>query len=386
MTTAFSAWQRLAFLGALIAISIFGAVSQSNAGTLYYWDTNGSTPGGGSPQDGTWGEDPTWNKQRAGTDPTVGWTDGDHAVFSAGTQDVGSYTVTVSGTQIVGDIHFDNATPTLQDGTLALDNGNRLISAFSGVTATINSVIGNRNPNGVTLITKYKPGTLILGGDNTYSGATMIEGGILQLAAADRIPDGSNLILGNGDTRSGDGFFDTPATFHTGGFNETLGTLKLTGPNASIARTIDFGHGSSQLNFADSSAEDWEGIPLTIVNYTVGTDVLRFGTSSSGLTSAQLALIRFADYGNMTGAINSSGYVVPAGPAITQITGGGTANTEITWTAMDGATYQLQYKTEATNEVWSASGPNVTSSGSSASFTENTSGQSRRFYRVVLLP
>lgn len=385
MTTVFSSWSRVIFLGALVAATLLGTQSHLKAASLYYWDTNGSEAGPGANLDGTWGEDPNWTTVREGTGATQGWPESNHAVFAAQPNTPVAFTVTVSGTQFVGDMHFDYGTPTLQGGTLGLDNGNRLISAFSGVTATVNTPLANKNPGAVTRVTKYKPGTLILGGANTYSGETMIEGGILQLGAADRIPDSSNLILGNGDTRAGDGFTDTPATFYTAGFSETLGTLRLTGPNPSVARTLDFGAGASALVFADSSAADWEGIPLTIVNYTHGVDTLRFGTSSSGLTSTQLGQIVFADFG-VPAVIDAQGFVSPAGPRITSVTGIGTSNTVITWTAVDGRTYKLQYKLDLGAPTWTDVAPDVFAFGSTASTTDNTSSGTARYYRVIMLP
>lgn len=96
-------------------------------------------------------------------------------------------------------------------------------------------------------------------------------------------------------------------TLATGGLTPaaTLGTLTLSG-----ASTIDFGSGTSAVAFADSPGAGWNGT-LTIANYTSGTDTLRFGTSSSGLTSTQLALTDFGS--GYTTQIDSLGYVTGVG-------------------------------------------------------------------------
>src|SRR5262249_553478 len=121
---------------------------------------------------------------------------------------------------------------------------------------------------------------------------------------------------------------DTPPVFSTGGHNQTLDTLVFSGPNSLIPRTIDFGNGHGSLLFlGDSSANAWHSTaspvygdsnpgPLTLVitNYQLGTSQLRFGTTSSGLTAAQLAQIKFADYTNAPGQIDSAGYVTPVVP------------------------------------------------------------------------
>jgi len=61
--------------------------------------------------------------------------------------------------------------------------------------------------------------------------------------------------------------------------------------------TLDMGTGTNAVSFANSSGQSWFGQTLTITNYLAGSDSLRFGTSSSGLTATQLALLRFAGYG-----------------------------------------------------------------------------------------
>lgn len=72
--------------------------------------------------------------------------------------------------------------------------------------------------------------------------------------------------------------------------------------------TLDFGTASSTLSFAASTAYLWTGT-LTITNYTVGSDSLRFGDSASGLNLTQLGQISFAGF--TSGAADASGYVTP---------------------------------------------------------------------------
>jgi autotransporter-associated beta strand protein len=133
--------------------------------------------------------------------------------------------------------------------------------------------------------------TLVLGGNNTYTGDTIANGGILQLGASNRIADVSRLTLGGG-------------TFNSGGLSETMGALNLTTPS-----TLDFGSGASTLHFAASNALTWTG-PLSINNWTGGSDHLFFGSSTAGLTTDQLNQLSFA--GHTTGArMLTTGEVVP---------------------------------------------------------------------------
>ena len=64
---------------------------------------------------------------------------------------------------------------------------------------TLSGVISSADTVGFT---KIGAGTLILNGTstNTYSGATAIAGGILQLGAADVIPDASAVTVDMGAT------------------------------------------------------------------------------------------------------------------------------------------------------------------------------------------
>ncbi len=295
---------------------------------VYYWDANGAAAGSGSAPAGTWGVQAYWNTNSTGIGSTQGWSAGGIAYFAAGSDATSPYTVTISGTQQVADIHVNRGTVTFEGGALNLvpsdnNNTNRLLSAGHddpNTVATFNTIL-----TGAYGLNRYQRGTIIFGATNTYTGPTVIEGGILKLGAPNVIPTASMLVLSNNNGRTDVadmGLTDTPATFATSGFSQQLGPLQLAGPNANCPRTIDFGAGTSALAFASSSAQNWtsnEGvdIPLLITNFNLGVDSLRFGTSSTGLTTRQLGLLRFLDYGGATGAIDASGFVTPLSYALT---------------------------------------------------------------------
>jgi autotransporter-associated beta strand protein len=192
-------------------------------------------------------------------------------------------------------------------------------------------------------ITKIGPGTLVLSGAsaNTYGSATangyttvsagtlklsktagvaavakgsliVNTGGTLLLGAANQIGDALPMTLGGG-------------AFQTAGFSDTFGTLKLTANSV-----IDLGAGVSVLTFAASSGVAWTaGTTLTISNwngsiYGGGTERVLFGSSSSGLSAAQVGQLRFVNppgfpAGSYVAAILSAGEVVPytAAPSVT---------------------------------------------------------------------
>jgi hypothetical protein len=107
----------------------------------------------------------------------------------------------------------------------------------------------------------------------------LISGGTLALGAATALPSAGNVTLSGGTLAFG-GF--TPVA--------TLGTLSLTSTS-----TIDFGSGVVTVAFADSSAAPWTGT-LTLTNFTVGEDTLRFGTTIGGISSGQWAAISLTGY------------------------------------------------------------------------------------------
>jgi len=58
----------------------------------------------------------------------------------------------------------------------------------------------------------------------------------------------------------------------------------------------------------------------------------------------------------------------------------------ISWDAIAGKTYRLQYKTALTNTTWLDAPPDITATGPAATVTNSVGNASRRFYRVMLLP
>lgn len=148
-----------------------------------FWDIDGATPGaGGSTPAGTWdATTANWSSDSTGSSPTAAWTPGDTAVFSAGSDATGSFTVTVSGTQLAAGVRVEEGTVALSGGTLSLDvaGGGTMDVA---TTLSISSVIaGGANNN---TLTKTGSGSLVLSGVNTYAGLTTVNAGVLRVNSA----------------------------------------------------------------------------------------------------------------------------------------------------------------------------------------------------------
>jgi hypothetical protein len=62
------------------------------------------------------------------------------------------------------------------------------------------------------------------------------------------------------------------------------------------------------MAFANSSAIDWTGGTLNLTGTFISGSSIRFGTTGSGLTPAQLALITASGFNSF--ALNSSGYLI----------------------------------------------------------------------------
>ena len=170
-----------------VQTSVAGQVNLVNSAglTLNFWDgaagpkNNGVINGGtGVWQNGT-GSD-NWTDASGALN--AAYSDGAFAVFggTAGTVTVdnGSGQVTASGMQ------FATGGYTITGGEVALTGPQTTIrvgdgsTGGAGFTATINAAL-----SGDTQLVKTDAGTLVLGGTNSYTGGTLINGGTVQIAA-----------------------------------------------------------------------------------------------------------------------------------------------------------------------------------------------------------
>ena len=195
-------------------------------------------------------------------------------------------TIINSGTLMIGD----------GGSTGGVSSNTPAITVEPGATLAVNrsdTVTQGTNPFKVAVsgdggLTQTGTGTTVLMLANTYIGPTTLTAGTLTLGAAGVLPDASEVFIGN-------------ATLATGTFAETAGRLDITS-----AATVQLGSGAT-LDFADSSAVDWTGGTLTITGTFVSGSSLRFGTTSSGLTSTQLGQITASGYANF--ALDANGYL-----------------------------------------------------------------------------
>jgi fibronectin-binding autotransporter adhesin len=177
-------------------------------------------------------------------------------------------------------------------GVITIGDGGARINSESGGSLTLaNGIVaaqfrdvtfgGSGNTTVAGLISgagnlfKDGSGTLTLTGTNTYSGKTVVNGGKLALGGHN-VLNGKVVTLDNG-------------TLDAGAYTNTFSTLKVSGSAA-----IELSPGAV-LAFADSSAITWDGT-LNISGAFVAGTSLRFGTSSAGLTPAQIGFLTVTGY------------------------------------------------------------------------------------------
>jgi len=271
-------------------------------------------------------------------------------VFAGGTIRTGSgstSTTTIGNNlRIQADTAFNGGGASDFDftGSVALVGGTRTLTNSTSKNTTFSGTIGDGGQEYGLTIAGTGTGSVILAGDNTYTGPTTVRSSTLDISgslsgdSAVSVNSRGTLVLsGLSFFRFGDGRISDSKTLTLGSagstdnaflkidnsldslssvpFEETIGSLSLAG-NA----VLDLGTGEAGtiLQFAESQGNLWSGT-LSIYNWTGtvgvggGDDQIFFGDNQFGLTEAQLAQITFySDTGEMLG----KGSLLPSGELI----------------------------------------------------------------------
>jgi autotransporter-associated beta strand protein len=192
-----------------LAIAAAGAAAAALAGlgnaaqaSTKYWDIDGATTAGagGATPAGTWDTaTANWTTDSTGASAGDVWVAGDDAVFAAGGDATGAYTVNITGTQSVKSITVEEGTISQgavnvgTDGILDFGANNGAFTIASGATWNNSggTIIGT---NGITLT---GPGTLKLGGSNTFNRAS---GALLTINGGGTAEFSADLGLGGAPT------------------------------------------------------------------------------------------------------------------------------------------------------------------------------------------
>ncbi len=257
--------------------------------TTLYWDRNGSSSGAGSSPSGNWatsGSNRTnWSNSAAGTSSTVNWTNGAVAVFSAGADATGTYTVNVASSSIqTGAIFVQEGNVTFSTsngGSIRLSDSTPDIIVASGASAAVNVRLENNITSAsATGLQKLGAGTLTLGSTaNNYGGKTVITEGTLRLGASGVIPNGSALTVASG------------ATFDLNNQTETIGSLAGAGTVALGTGTLIAGGNNTSTFFSGAITGTGVFEKTGTGTFTLGSDLTYAGTLR--LSSGTLALNGF---------------------------------------------------------------------------------------------
>jgi hypothetical protein len=116
------------------------------------------------------------------------------------------------------------------------------------------------------------------------------------------------------------------------------------------------------------------------------TGIFSWTTTEADANSTNNITVRVTDNG-VPPASDAKAFVVNvvSRPLILSI---GISNNaaRLTWTAVAGQKYRLQYKTDFVDTNWSSAAPDSTASGSTAAQSDSSILQTQRFYRVLVLP
>jgi fibronectin-binding autotransporter adhesin len=283
---------------ALLAITTSGAPAAdlywSGTGT---WDTTATN--WGSTQGGPY-NDATWSNATP-----------DSAVFegSAGTVTLGE-AITAAGLTFAVDGY------TVTADTLTL-SGTPTIAANTGVSATIASVLA-----GSDAITKTGAGTLTLSAANTYSGGTTVSEGVIVVGNAAAFGTGA-ITLAGGSLRPTPNLTLANAIVATA---STTSDLMNAGTGDFIFTGSGSGSGTLVANSTVSRSMwlqgDWSGFTGQL-QFTVNNNGTNYRLGGTGRTSSET-----------TTAANFSGAAFVLG-------GSTTANRNLSWNGLQGATVQL---------------------------------------------
>ncbi|WP_035612138.1 autotransporter-associated beta strand repeat-containing protein [Haloferula sp. BvORR071] len=213
-----------------------------------YFDTNGATAGSGNAA-GAWNTGTTWTTDVTGASATVAWTNGQSAIFSAGTDGVGTKAVTITGTVATPLIQLKEAgMVNITGGSIDITGGSvfntSVVGAATGRSLTWTSAVTGTGPlnlavNGDTTNTGGGSNVIFaLTGTNTFTGDVTISSGVVGYtsnfgnAANKIILDGGGIVFNTTGnfTRNIEAVVSGGVLRNYGAANSTLsGTLSGTG-------------------------------------------------------------------------------------------------------------------------------------------------------------
>lgn len=293
----------------VFALLSFLAVTHSGAAPLY-WDTNGAVAGSGN-TGGLWNTtNSVWSGSAQGLAITGAFQASSDAVFAAGTDGAGTYTVTLGESLSATGLNFQEGHVTLAPATTT-DFASIQVLTLSGTAPTVNvqsmdSTITTRMvANGLTKTGLGKL-TLNYGGFNNGSyfnlggGTITVNGGTLELSGTG---SGANQLAANGGIVVNSG-----ATFVWAGNNNNISdSARIT---VNTGGTLGVRTGDQIGSLAGSGHVFMQG---GSINLSMGTNVTTFsglitgtGTLQANAGSGTLTLTNANTFGGAVTAQNTN--------------------------------------------------------------------------------
>lgn len=145
-------------------------------GEASYWDINGATTGaGGATPTGTWDSGSTlWSNSTTGTETTASWVSGRKAVFAAGSDATGNYTVTIGGSNAISVTNSFTASNNTGSSSFNVTKAGWTLNSGNCVAVLISSL----NATGFTATYAGQPMTVqgVYDSRNSYTGIAYIIG------------------------------------------------------------------------------------------------------------------------------------------------------------------------------------------------------------------
>ena len=279
-------------------------LNKSGAGTLILAGAN--TYSGATTINASGGTLQFVNEVSLYNDTTASWTPTNLVVNSGATA---AFNVGGTGQFTSGDVttlltNIDRAVNNngLRSGsTIGFDTTNA-----SGGTFTVSTAIQNTTSTGggAVGLTKLGTGTLVLGGANTYTGATAVSAGTLYISGS---TGSSAITVASGAALGGTGTANGAVTINGGGainlVDGSIGSLKvgsLTLGTGSTALSFDIGSGATNNldSITDLGALTTNGTSNITIGFVSGTPTLTSGTYtliSGAITGTQFGTFSLAD-------------------------------------------------------------------------------------------
>ena len=170
-------------------------------------------------------------------------------------------------------------------GAVALAS-NSTIGADTGTTFTVSGVI-----SGAGALTKAGAGTLIVSAANTYTGATNINGGTLQLGVANTLPSTTAVTIASGATLNLNGYAETVSSLAgASGSSLSLGAGTLTTGDTTSTTFAGVASGTGNITKVGTGTLTLSGANTYSGTTTVSAGILKLGANNALASNSALTL------------------------------------------------------------------------------------------------